>query len=169
MPGGVFEAGLVAEGAPAGKERGSRGPLEGTPQRQGAGVVPPGGGDDQDCGRTADSGGGAGRTRKRAFFHLEEPVCRNLSRICDTAVCEKFEGLTNFELFLVEAAERTQVVVVTYQMTGLTVSRTQKKHDVIWIHWVMAEMKKCHRDQFGMNGEIRNKRLYIRTGDAVRE
>jgi hypothetical protein len=107
--------------------------------------------------------------REGAFFHLGEPRFRNLSWICDTAVCEKFEGLTNFELTLVEGAKRTQVVVVTHQMTGMTVSRTQKKHDVIWIHWVMAEMKKCHRDQFGMNGKIRNKRLDIRTGDAVRE
>lgn len=59
MPGGVFEAGLVAESIATGKERRSRGPVEGAPQREGAGVVSPGGGDTQDGRRAVDSGGGA--------------------------------------------------------------------------------------------------------------
>ena len=49
----------MAEAVTAGKERGSRGPVEGTPQRQGAGVVSPGGGDTQNGGRAFDPRGGA--------------------------------------------------------------------------------------------------------------
>ncbi len=54
-----LEAGLVAEGVALWKARGSRGPVEVVSQRQGSGVVSPGGGDAQNGGRAADSGGRA--------------------------------------------------------------------------------------------------------------
>ena len=59
MPGGIPEAGLVAKGPAAGQERGSWRPLEGAPQREGAGVVSAAGRNAQDRRRAADFGGGA--------------------------------------------------------------------------------------------------------------
>jgi hypothetical protein len=57
MPGGIPEAGLVAEATAAGQERGSWRPVEGAPQGEGAGAVSPGGSDAQDGRCPADPGG----------------------------------------------------------------------------------------------------------------
>ena len=60
MPGGISEAGLVAEATAAGQERGSRGPVEGAFEGMRSGVVSAGRCDAKDNGRAVDSGGGAG-------------------------------------------------------------------------------------------------------------
>jgi hypothetical protein len=54
-------------------------------------------------------------------------------------------------------------------MTGVTVNCTQKEHDIVRIHRVMAEMKKRYGDQFSMDCEVRDKSLDVMAGDSARE